>query len=149
MRAVVQRVSCASVWVNGEEVGKIESGLLVFLGVSKDDTLRDVQMLSDKIIRLRIFNDSDHKMNLSVRDIGGQILVVSQFTLLGDCKKGTRPSFDKAAMAQTAQELYHAFVKSCEQEGLSVQTGKFQAHMDVRLVNDGPVTLMLSSQKEF
>ncbi len=149
MRAVVQRVSRSQVTVEGELVGRIGKGLLVLLGVEQDDTEQDCHALADKIIGLRIFDDADGKMNLSLTEIGGEMLVVSQFTLLGDCRKGRRPSFVAAAAPGKANELYEAFVAAVAVQGITVATGRFRAMMDVELVNDGPVTLLLDSRKRF
>lgn len=149
MRAVVQRVSRASVTVDGEVTGAIQSGLVVLLGVAEGDTVDDAVALADKIVGLRIFTDPDDKMNLALRDVGGGLLVVSQFTLLGDCRKGRRPSFIAAARPEVAVELYRRFVLEAERLGVFVGTGRFQEHMDVELVNDGPVTLLLDSRKLF
>lgn len=149
MRAVVQRVSRAKVTVAGEITGAIEQGLLVLLGVSEDDSQDDVIYLAGKIAGLRIFNDDENKMNRSLADIGGGMLVVSQFTLLGDCRKGRRPSFISAARPELADELYRSFVAEIRGHNIAVATGRFQEHMDVELVNDGPVTLLLDSRKEF
>lgn len=149
MRAVVQRVSNASVEINDATAGNIGEGLLVLLGVSNRDTEKDVQFMADKVINLRIFADEDDKMNLSVKDTGGEILVVSQFTLYGDCRKGRRPSYNDAAVPEKAQELYNDFVNTIKESGLQVATGKFQAMMQVSLVNDGPVTILLDSEKQF
>lgn len=143
MKALIQRVKKASVTINGELYSKIGKGLLIFLGVEKDDTEDNAEKLSQKIASLRIFEDENDKMNLSVNDVNGEILVVSQFTLCGDCKKGTRPSFDKAAPPETANALYEKFVAHLKDLGFSVQTGKFRAMMDVELINDGPVTFMV------
>lgn len=149
MRAVVQRVSQASVTVDGEVVGQIERGLLVLLGVAQEDTDDDARVLADKIVQLRIFEDADGKMNLGLEEIGGAMLVVSQFTLLGDCRKGRRPSFIAAATPELAERLYKTFVAAVGVKGIPVATGRFRAHMDVALVNDGPVTLLLDSRKRF
>ncbi len=149
MRAVVQRVSRARVIAGGETVGQIGPGLLVLLGVSKGDTEADAEYLADKTAGLRIFNDEAGKMNRSIADAGGAALVVSQFTLYGDCRKGRRPSFDEAAGAELANSLYERYVTALRSRGLDVQTGVFQAMMDVELVNDGPVTLLLDSKKAF
>ena len=149
MRAVVQLTDKASVAVNGQIVSRIERGLTVLLGVEQGDTLQDVQYLSEKIVNLRIFPDSEGKMNLSLLDITGELLVVSQFTLLGDCRKGRRPSFSMAAPPSEANELYEAFVKVCSPLGVRVGTGQFQAEMIVTLANHGPVTLLLDSKRTF
>ncbi len=149
MRAVIQRVKEARVEVEGEVVGRIGEGVLVLLGAGKDDTGEDVRYLAEKILSLRIFEDAEGKMNLSVTDTGGGVLVVSQFTLYGDCRKGRRPSFDKAARPEIAERLYELFVSELRERGAKVETGRFRAMMDVHLVNSGPVTLMLDSKKEF
>ena len=149
MRAVVQRVSRSRVTVAGEVIGSIGKGMLVLLGVEQDDTEQDSHTLADKLIGLRIFDDDEGKMNLSLTDIGGEMLVVSQFTLLGDCRKGRRPSFVAAAAPEKANELYEAFVAAVAVQGIRVATGRFRAMMDVELVNDGPVTLLLDSRKRF
>jgi len=145
MRAVVQRVSEASVRVETDVVGRIGRGLLVLLGVSTTDTEKDVDYLSEKIAHLRIFEDPDGKLNRSLMEVGGEMLVVSQFTLLGDCRKGRRPSFTAAAEPGQAARLYEHFVRQTARRGVPVQTGRFQALMAVSLVNDGPVTLVLDS----
>ena len=147
MRAVVQRVSRANVTVAGEIVGRIDQGLLVLLGVAEGDTQDDVIYLAGKIVGLRIFADDDGKMNRSLLDVGGRMLVVSQFTLLGDCRKGRRPSFIAAARPERAAELYRGFVAEARGQGIEVETGRFQEHMDVELVNDGPVTLILDTRQ--
>ncbi|MEI8019777.1 MAG: D-aminoacyl-tRNA deacylase [Schlesneria sp.] len=149
MRAVVQRVSRAKVTVEDEVTGEIGRGMLVLLGVSEDDTHDDARYLADKLVSLRIFPDDEGKMNLSLADAGGQMLVVSQFTLLGDCRKGRRPSFIKAARPEIADSLYRTFVVEVQGRGIQTATGHFQTHMDVELVNDGPVTLLVDSRKEF
>lgn len=149
MRAVVQRVREARVEVDGTEVGAIGPGLLIFLGVGQDDTEKDCEYLANKIVHLRIFPDSKDLMNHSLVDTGGAALVVSQFTLWGDCRKGRRPSFVGAAPPARAEKLYELFVRLVEQKGINVATGRFQAMMDVSLVNDGPVTLMLDSARAF
>lgn len=149
MRACIQRVHHAQVTVNQTIVGKIRQGLLVLLGVGQGDSEDDARSLADKIVGLRIFNDADGKMNLSVIDIGGEVLVVSQFTLHGDCRKGRRPSFTDAAAPELAESLYQTFVAAVGVHGLHVETGRFREHMDVELVNDGPVTLLLDSQRAF
>jgi len=149
MRAVVQRVSRSSVTVDGEITGSIERGFLVLLGVAEDDTQDDLIYLAGKIVGLRVFEDDEGKMNRSLADVGGRMLVVSQFTLLGDCRKGRRPSFIKAARPDRAEELYRSFLAEVRGQGIEVETGRFQEHMDVELVNDGPVTLLLDSRKKF
>lgn len=149
MRAVVQRVSRAQVSVNGEIAGKIGPGLLVLLGVGSGDTRSDADYLADKTIGLRIFEDADGKMNLSVSETGGALLVVSQFTLYGDVRRGKRPSFDAAAPPQLAKELYEYFVEKIRSVGLRCETGRFQEMMQVELVNEGPVTILLDSGKAF
>lgn len=149
MRAVVQRVDRASVTVDGKVTGQSGRGLLVLLGVAEGDTDKDLQYMVDKVVGLRIFEDENEKMNLSVKDIGGELLAVSQFTLCGDCRKGKRPSFDKAAKPEIANAYYERFVELCRQAGLHVETGVFRAHMLVELVNNGPVTILLDSRKEF
>ncbi|ABQ46228.1 D-tyrosyl-tRNA(Tyr) deacylase [Thermotoga petrophila RKU-10] len=149
MRAVVQRVSEAKVIVEEKTVGAIKRGLLVFVGVGKDDTEEDCEWLADKVSGLRIFEDEDGKMNLSVKDINGEVLVVSQFTLYGDCRRGKRPSFTEAAPPDKGKALYERFVELLREKGLKVETGKFRAHMHVHLVNDGPVTILLDSSKLF
>ena len=149
MRAVVQKVSQSSVTVAGACTGKIGQGLMVLLGVTHDDTEQDASYLAEKIASLRIFEDADEKLNLSVKDIGGAVLSVSQFTLYGDCRKGRRPSFTEAARPEQANALYEQFNAFLEAEGVPVQTGRFQTHMEVALVNDGPVTILLDSRKNF
>ncbi len=145
MRAVVQRVLNAQVTVDGAITGKIEGGLLVLLGVAKTDTAAEVGYLVEKILNLRIFSDAEGKMNLSLLDTNGALLVVSQFTLYGDCRKGRRPSFDSAAPPDLARSLYERFVDLAKARGVPVRTGIFQAHMEVSLVNDGPVTLLVET----
>ena len=153
MRAVVQRVSSASVAVvdgsSPREAGRIGPGLLVLLGVETDDGPADVQYIASKIRELRIFPDADQRMNLPVADVGGAVLLVSQFTLAGDCRKGRRPSFDAAAVPEIARPLYENVVSDLRAAGLTVATGEFQAKMQVALVNEGPVTLLLDSKKRF
>ncbi len=149
MRSVVQRVSSSSVTVDGDVIGKIDKGLMVLLGVTHDDTSKDVDYMIDKILNLRIFEDEDDKMNLSLKDIDGELLVVSQFTLYGDCRKGRRPSFTNAAKPDLADKLYEEFIAKAKSQGLNVGTGQFGAHMMVDLTNDGPVTILLDSSKSF
>jgi D-tyrosyl-tRNA(Tyr) deacylase len=149
MRAVVQRVSRAHVSVGGEVVGKIDRGLLVLLGVGIEDKESDADYLAEKIAALRIFDDAGGKMNLSVADVQGAVLAVSQFTLYGDARKGKRPSFDAAARPERARELYEYFVSAIRKAGLRCETGRFQEDMQVELVNDGPVTILLDSGKNF
>lgn len=149
MRAVVQRVDNASVTVGGCVCGKIGKGLLILLGVEDLDTDEDVKYLAEKVSNLRIFEDDNDKMNLSLVDIGGEMLVVSQFTLHGDCRKGRRPNFMKAAAPEIAERLYNDFVNECRNYINKVETGQFQAHMEVSLVNNGPVTILVDSKKVF
>ena len=149
MRAVVQRVSRAKVTVEGSLAGEIGLGLLVLLGVGQEDTEADAAYLSEKVVGLRIFEDEDGKMNRSVRDVGGSVLVVSQFTLYGDVRRGKRPSFDEAAPPEAARRLYELFVQKIQATGLRCETGRFQEMMQVELVNDGPVTILLDSLKGF
>ena len=146
MRAVLQRVSRAKVTIAGEVVGEIGRGLVVLLGVEQGDTETDAQQLADKAVQLRIFDDADGKMNLALPAISGAMLVVSQFTLLGDCRKGRRPSFIQAAPPEIAERLYETFVAAVAVQGIPVATGRFRAMMQVELVNDGPVTLILDSK---
>lgn len=146
MRAVVQRVTQARVEVDGDVPGAIGAGLLVLLGVSKTDSTRDADFLAEKIVNLRIFEDAAGKMNRSLIDTGGALLVVSQFTLYGDTRKGRRPGFDAAAPAEQARSLYEYFVAAARRSGLRVETGIFQAHMAVSLTNDGPVTLIVETE---
>ena len=148
MRAVIQRVERAQVTTDGTVVGKIGRGLAV-LGVGGDDTGDDVEYLKKKLLQLRIFPDREGKMNLSIGKVKGEILLVSQFTLYGDCRKGARPSFSRSAPAAMARALYEKLIDSLSSEGISVQSGRFQAMMKVSLVNDGPVTLILDSKKQF
>ncbi len=147
MRAVLQRVRRAAVVVDGEMVGQIERGLLVLIGIAPQDSTEEVRWLAEKPAGLRIFNDEAGKMNLSVADVGGAVLVVSQFTLYGDCRKGRRPSFIDAAPPNVAVPLYEAFVDTLRSLGLPVRTGRFGAMMQVELVNDGPVTLILDTRE--
>jgi D-tyrosyl-tRNA(Tyr) deacylase len=149
VRAVVQRVSRANVSVNNEITGEIDKGLLVLLGVEENDDLDDVKYMVEKIVNLRIFEDENEKMNLSLLDIEGELLVVSQFTLLGDCRKGRRPNFMQAAKPKKADELYNIFVEKSKEKGIKVETGVFQEHMIVNLSNDGPVTILVDSNKNF
>jgi len=149
MRAVVQRVKNARVEVSGKVTGEIGKGLLVFLGVGDEDSEKDCEYLADKIANLRIFPDENDLMNLSSLDIGGGMLVVSQFTLWGDCRRGRRPSFTRAARLERAKELYNYFIGALKKTGLKIAEGEFQAMMDVHLINDGPVTLLLDSSRVF
>jgi len=149
MRAVVQRVSSSKVTVDGELTGEINKGLLVLLGVTHDDTSKDVDYIIDKVLNLRIFEDENEKMNLSLKDVCGELLVVSQFTLYGDCRKGRRPSFSNAARPEVATKLYEEFIDKARKEGIVTQTGMFGAHMMVDLTNDGPVTILLESNRDF
>jgi D-aminoacyl-tRNA deacylase len=149
MRIVVQRVSEAKVEVDGRIVGAIDRGLLVYLSVTHADTERDADFIADKIVNLRIFPDADGKMNLSVQDIAGQILLISQFTLHGDCRKGRRPAFDLAAPPDHARKLYELAIDLIRRQGIPVETGVFAAHMRVASLNDGPVTVLLDSSRLF
>jgi D-tyrosyl-tRNA(Tyr) deacylase len=149
MRACVQRVSQACVEVAGEVTGQIDLGLLVLLGVAVDDSPEDARQLAAKIAGLRIFDDADGKMNLALADVAGAMLVVSQFTLLGDCRKGRRPNFTGAAPPELAERLYEVFVDEVRSLGIAVATGRFRQHMEVSLVNDGPVTLLLDNRRDF
>lgn len=150
MRAVVQRVTMGKVSVDNEIIGEIGKGFVVLLGVGQEDTDRDMEYLADKIANLRVFEDAEGKMNISLLDIKGELLIVSQFTLYGDCRKGKRPSYDKAARPQDAEEIYNRFVDYCRRNyDIKIETGKFQAMMMVEICNDGPVTLLLDSKKEF
>lgn len=149
MRAVVQRVRRASARVDTSVVGTIELGLLVFLGVGRDDTVSDVLYIADKLCNLRLFADVNGKMNLSVREANGAVLIVSQFTLFGDCRRGRRPSYISAARPDAARVFYQAVVSHVRKAGINVQTGQFQATMDIDSVNDGPVTVMLDSSRAF
>lgn len=149
MRAVIQRVSSASVKVDSETTGEIGPGLLVLLGIHHDDGEREIRWMADKISNLRIFEDDRGKMNLSLLDTGGGMLVVSQFTLYGDCRKGRRPGYSAAAPPEKANALYENFISAAAQLGIETASGRFQAHMDVSLVGDGPVTLLLDSSKQF
>ena len=149
MRAVIQRVSRARVHVDGRQIAQIAEGLLILLGVEKQDDMADAEYLAAKSAGLRIFKDDAGKMNLSLRDTGGAALVVSQFTLLGDCRKGRRPGFSQAALPAQAIPLYQHFITQLRQTGIEVKTGQFQADMQVELINDGPITLLLDSQRQF
>lgn len=150
MRAVVQRVKRAQVSVEGSITGKIEKGILVLLGVGENDEIEDLEYMAKKIINLRIFEDNEDKMNLSVLDVGGNVLVISQFTLYGDCRKGNRPSYSKAARPDIAKEYYDRFIEYIKDNyKIKVESGIFQASMEVDFINDGPVTLMLDSKKIF
>ncbi|WP_213975766.1 D-aminoacyl-tRNA deacylase [Tepidanaerobacter acetatoxydans] len=149
MRAVVQRVKNASVSVQGKDISKIDNGIVVFLGVAEGDTMEDVDYLAEKIVGLRIFEDEEGKMNKSVQDVDAAILIVSQFTLLGDVRKGRRPSFSKAAQPKEAQKLYKALIEACKKKVKAVEEGQFQAEMLVNVLNDGPVTILIDSDKQF
>jgi D-aminoacyl-tRNA deacylase len=149
MRAVIQRISQAIVKVDPEVVGETSSGLLVFLGISKDDTEEDAAYLLDKVVNLRIFEDKEGKFNLSLLDLKGELMVISQFTLYGDARKGRRPSFSEAAKGEKAQELYDYFIYKAKDMGIAVAHGNFGEHMEVRLTNDGPVTILLDSGRLF
>lgn len=149
MRAVLQRVTQAQVAVEGRVEGQIGRGIVVLLGIEQGDTPDDARYLADKTIQLRIFDDAEGKMNLALPEVGGALLVVSQFTLLGDCRKGRRPSFVQAAAPESAQPLYETFVAAAGAQGVPVATGVFRAMMELTLVNDGPVTLLLDSRKRF
>ncbi|WLE96466.1 MAG: D-aminoacyl-tRNA deacylase [Candidatus Electrothrix communis] len=149
MRAVIQRVTSAKVTVDDRQTGAIGEGLLVLLGVHKDDEQKDITWLTDKIINLRIFEDEDGKMNHSLIDTRGSMLIVSQFTLLADCRKGRRPSWSEAAPPDKARQLYEEFIQAVADSGITTATGEFQAMMEVSLVNSGPVTILLDSHKKF
>lgn len=149
MRAVVQRVSSSKVEVDGIVIGKINKGINVLIGISKEDTVEDLQYVKEKIVNLRIFEDENSKMNLSLLDIKGEILAISQFTLYGDCRKGRRPSFIDAEGGEKAEKLYNNFIEMLKETSLKVETGKFGADMKVDIQNDGPVTLLIDSKKNF
>lgn len=149
VRAVIQRVTKAKVTVDNEVVGNINKGFVILLGVTHEDSMEDIKYLTEKIINLRIFEDEQGKLNLSLLDIQGEILSVSQFTLYADCRKGRRPSFTNAASPELANNLYLEFNNYLRDKGIKVATGVFQAHMDVELINNGPVTILLDSKKEF
>jgi D-aminoacyl-tRNA deacylase len=149
MRAVVQRVSRATVYIDGISTAKIGRGLVIFLGISGGDSTTDLNWMADKIIHLRIFPDDDGKMNISLADMGGEMLIVSQFTLYGDCRKGRRPGFSTAAPPEIAKPLYNQFIEEVRRREIPVAIGTFQAEMAVDLINDGPVTILLDSEKTF
>jgi len=149
MRAVVQRVSSAKVTVEGDVTGQIGGGLLVYLGVAKGDTMEDVVFMVEKVTNLRIFEDEAGKMNRSLMDEEGELLCISQFTLLGDCRRGRRPSFTDAQAPEEADALYREFIRLCREKNITTGTGVFQAHMEVASVNDGPVTMLVDSRKVF
>lgn len=149
MRCVVQRVKEASVTVAGETVGKIGPGFMVLIGVSTEDTEKDLRYMADKVPNLRVFEDAEDKMNLSLKDVSGAILAVSQFTLYGDARGGRRPSFIAAARPEEANALYEQLVAAWRAQGIQVATGRFRTHMEVQLINDGPVTILLDSTKTF
>ncbi|WP_294371804.1 D-aminoacyl-tRNA deacylase [uncultured Clostridium sp.] len=149
MRAVVQRVTSSSVKVDGEVIGSIKKGFNVLLGICKDDTVEDLKYIKEKIINLRVFQDENEKMNLSIIDVRGEILAISQFTLYGDCRKGRRPNFMEAMGGEEAKNLYNQFIEMLKESGLKVETGEFGADMKVEINNDGPVTILLDSRKNF
>lgn len=149
LRAVVQRVSSSKVEVDGVIIGAINKGINVLIGISKEDTLEDLKYIKDKIVNLRIFEDESSKMNLSLNDINGEILVISQFTLYGDCRKGRRPNFMNAECGEKAEKLYNDFINMLKETPLKIETGKFGADMKVDIQNDGPVTLLIESNKNF
>lgn len=149
MRAVVQRVSSSKVEVDNKVIGSIKKGLNVLIGISKEDTIEDLNYIKDKILNLRIFEDENEKMNLSLLDIKGEILVISQFTLYGDCRKGRRPNFMNAEGGEKAKEAYDTFVKLLKESNIKIETGEFGADMKVEIQNDGPVTIILDSKKTF
>lgn len=145
MRVIIQRVKTANVSINGKLISQINKGFLVFLGISKDDNEQKINYLANKVVNLRIMADSDDKMNLSLKDVKGEILIVSQFTLYGDCQKGNRPSFIKAAEPQKAEKFYQLFIQKCKESNLKVKNGVFGAKMSIKLINDGPVTLIIDN----
>ena len=150
MRAVIQRVKQSKVSVDHDVIGEISNGLMILLGIGLTDTVQDADYLVEKITKLRVFEDEAGKMNLSIKDIDGEMLIVSQFTLFGDCRKGNRPSFSNAAPANMAEELYNYFVEKCIEAGIkNVQTGAFGAHMTLDITNDGPVTILIDSERLF
>ena len=149
MRAVIQRVKFASASVNGQVIGSIGPGVAVFLGIHRDDGEATIDWMAEKIVNLRIFPDQDEKMNLSLADIGAEMLIVSQFTLYGDCRKGRRPGYSEEAPPEIAEPLYNQFINQINKNGIGTATGTFQAKMEVSLINDGPVTLLVDSTKQF
>lgn len=149
MRAIVQRVKESSVSVDEKTIGEIKKGFTVLVGISKDDTIEDVKYLKKKVVNLRVFEDENGKLNKSLKDVDGELLIISQFTLYGDCRKGNRPSFIEALGGEDAKKLYLDFIDMCKEEINNVQTGEFGADMLVSIKNDGPVTLMIDSKKEF
>ena len=149
MRVVVQRVLSSKVVVDGKVVGSIGKGINILLGISKEDTEQDLKYIKDKIVNLRIFEDENEKLNLSLLDVNGEILAISQFTLYGDCRKGRRPNFMEALGGEKAEVLYNTFINMLKEENIKVETGKFGAHMEVSIENDGPVTLILDSKRNF
>ncbi|MGM9934963.1 D-aminoacyl-tRNA deacylase [uncultured Clostridium sp.] len=149
MRAVIQRVTSSSVVVDGKVIGNINKGFNVLLGICKDDTVEDLKYIKDKIINLRVFQDENDKMNLSILDVKGEILAISQFTLYGDCRKGRRPNFMEAMGGDEAKELYNKFIEMLKESELKIETGEFGADMKVEINNDGPVTILLDSKRNF
>ena len=149
MRAVVQRVKSASVEVSGKALGTIGHGIVVLLGISAEDSVEDTEYLVNKILKLRIFENEDRKMDLNISDVNGEVLVVSQFTLYGDCRKGNRPSYDKAGKPEYARSVYFSFLEKIRESGLKVEEGEFGAFMEINLSNSGPVTILLDSKKLF
>lgn len=149
MRAVIQRVASSSVSVDDKIIGQIKHGITVLVGISTKDTIEDLQYMCDKIINLRIFQDENDKMNLCIKDVKGEILVISQFTLYGDCRKGRRPNFMQAKGGEEAKVLYEEFMEILKKSGLNVETGEFGAHMKVEINNDGPVTMLIDSKRGF
>ena len=149
MRAVIQRVTSSSVTVDNKTIGEINNGLNVLIGICNDDTIEDLQYVADKIINLRIFHDENDKMNLCIQDVKGELLIISQFTLYGDCRKGRRPNFMQAESGEEAKVIYEKFVDIIKKSGLKVETGEFGADMKVQINNDGPVTILLDSKRQF
>ena len=149
MRAVIQRVSTAKVKVGEEVTGAINNGFLVYLGVEKDDEREDLDYIIDKTLNLRVFEDENGKMNLSIKEVGGSVLAVSQFTLCGDCRRGRRPSFSNAANLEKAEDFYNRYIQGLRDRGIHVETGVFRAHMHVESINNGPVTILLDSKRTF